>query len=545
LKDALRNVFPKEKKDAAAKKKHALPKENDDEYYNKIYDLYRSKAGDFQNIFVVLLIASMLFMFIILVPYVSTLQRGFDNNKELISLNKNATQIQSNMGNITAANTSMLVLVTSLDNTEKELSSLVSNISLFQLSSSISSFNNKVDDTIKSNNSMVLQKAYPKVCGYAQKIADTINPLSRTNIDKLCTNSVHGSSSSNSYNVQNLKILTQQINGEVATLSNVSFQNKTILSMYPQCNTNNKTGSDDWANCILNKNFEEQIKKYNDTFSTSIIPPLNNLDHESQKLIHIDDFQKNFNNLTNQYTLRSNSFFAKNNTLTPSQMSNEFRREITSPLQNEIIKLSSAQHKKLSMVNDDIRKHKDEVISVERQKDNISARLNSTQFVFGTLPLTLTQSISGLPVGLAIGFLICVVLLKGAINYQSKLKSWYKDIAGIAPLWIYPKGRLNMILRFLIFSTPFIVFIIACCLIAYSFTLCPHNKDLLNTFGISSECLNHYMDLFRLADFRIWIYVGLYVASFIIFIIGFRVIVIERPVTSSSAGVESSRRLRH
>jgi hypothetical protein len=97
---------------------------------------------------------------------------------------------------------------------------------------------------------------------------------------------------------------------------------------------------------------------------------------------------------------------------------------------------------------------------------------------------------------------------------------------------IYPKGRLNTTLRFLVFSTPFIVFIIACCLIAYSFILCPHNKDLLNTFGISSECLNSYMDLFRLADFRMWIYMGLYIASFIVFIIGFRVIVIERPVKS-------------
>jgi hypothetical protein len=58
LKDAIENSLPKEENDAVTTEKDALSKNKDDTYYNKIYDLYRSKAGDFQNIFVALLIAS-------------------------------------------------------------------------------------------------------------------------------------------------------------------------------------------------------------------------------------------------------------------------------------------------------------------------------------------------------------------------------------------------------------------------------------------------------------------------------------------------------
>ncbi len=58
MKDAIGNSLPKEEKDAVTKEKDALPKNKDDQYYNKIHDLNRSKAGDFQNIFVALLIAS-------------------------------------------------------------------------------------------------------------------------------------------------------------------------------------------------------------------------------------------------------------------------------------------------------------------------------------------------------------------------------------------------------------------------------------------------------------------------------------------------------
>jgi hypothetical protein len=45
LKDAIGNSLPKEEKDAVTKEKDALPKNKDDAYYNKIYDLYRSKQG--------------------------------------------------------------------------------------------------------------------------------------------------------------------------------------------------------------------------------------------------------------------------------------------------------------------------------------------------------------------------------------------------------------------------------------------------------------------------------------------------------------------
>jgi hypothetical protein len=133
-------------------------------------------------------------------------------------------------------------------------------------------------------------------------------------------------------------------------------------------------------------------------------------------------------------------------------------------LQKGINMLKDSQN----LINDKIQKDRDVIISVERQKDNIAARLNSTQFLIGTLPLTLTQTIAGLPVALAIGFLICITLIKSTINLFGQLSESHNKIALFTPLWIYPTGtklniisRLNIIARFLVFSTPFILFIIA------------------------------------------------------------------------------------
>lgn len=303
-------------------------------------------------------------------------------------------------------------------------------------------------------------------------------------------------------------------------------KNYTLLSFYPACNADNKVGNDKWANCILNSNFKEQIKIYNDMFYNHTIPSLNKIDKESKKSIDIEALKEKFTSFTNKSLQFSNSFFNNNNTNTPSDMFGEFRKNVIEPLQNEISNLGNTKNKILISINDDIQKHKDEVTSLERQKDNIATRLNSTQFVIGTLPLTLTQTIAGFPVALAIGFLICVTLLTSTIKLFGELrKDGHKKIALIAPLWIYPTGiRLNIIARFLVFSTPFILFIIAWCLIGYSFTLCPHNKDLLNIFGVHSECLNSYTDSFRIADFRIWIYTILYVVSFGTFITGLLII---------------------
>lgn len=337
---------------------------------------------------------------------------------------------------------------------------------------------------------------------HIQQYVYKVNPLVKDNIDKLCPNPVQGSSSSNNMTAENLTNLIQEINSGVAVLINVPSK---IILFYPACNADNKVGNDKWANCILNSNFKEQIKIYNDMFYNHTIPSLNKIDEESKKSIDIEALKEKFTSFTNKSLQFSNSFFNNNNTNTPSDMFGEFRKNVIEPLQNEISNLGNTKNKILISIKDDIQKHKDEVTSLERQKDNIATRLNSTQFVIGTLPLTLTQTIAGFPVALAIGFLICVTLLTSTIKLFEELrKDGHKKIALIAPLWIYPTGiRLNIIARFLVFSTPFILFIIAWCLIGYSFTLCPHNKDLLNIFGVHSECLNSYTDSFRIADIRI------------------------------------------
>ena len=57
------------------------------------------------------------------------------------------------------------------------------------MSHSLTDFNNTVNDILNSRNKTIIQKAYPKICLYAQNIADIINPLTRDNIDEFCPRS--------------------------------------------------------------------------------------------------------------------------------------------------------------------------------------------------------------------------------------------------------------------------------------------------------------------------------------------------------------------
>ena len=77
------------------------------------------------------------------------------------------------------------------------------------------------------------------------------------------------------------------------------------------------------------------------------------------------------------------------------------------------------------------------------------------------------------PIGLAIGFFICMQPLSDALRLRKKFHNEYlkylkklelkeSNLTLITPLWIYPiDPKLNQIMRFALLSIPFIIFIVS------------------------------------------------------------------------------------
>lgn len=295
------------------------------------------------------------------------------------------------------------------------------------------------------------------------------------------------------------------------------------------------TYSNSWANCILKKIVNEQIAGYNDNYReiNQSIEKINN-----KTIINILNLNSKFSDFINAYN-NSNvtSYFGneivtfRNNSFAMSEGISFFIEDL---INKTIPQVLTSLNNSLVNVTGQMAEHQNIENSVATEMDNIEARLNQTQFVFGTLPLNLTQAISGAPIAIAIGFLIYSILFKELLQIRRVLDKWYQDIYLFAPLWIDPLSKNpKKVIKSLIFSIPFLIFFAICFLITYSFTLCPHNINLLNTFGIKCSdypcCLNMLDNLEKFFDFDLlnWIiniYKILYVMGFIFFIYGYIII---------------------
>lgn len=150
----------------------------------------------------------------------------------------------------------------------------------------------------------------------------------------------------------------------------------------------------------------------------------------------------------------------------------------------------------------------------------VASRLNQIEFPFGKLPIGLNESIAVFPIILAIGFLMLALLLRDAIQLRKCFHLLYQrkdpnkeiltdeQIMLIAPLWIDPlqPAKKNLLAR-IILSMPFLIFLVSCAMILYSWTI--------PGFLRLGETLNW------------WLYGGMFSLSFLLFLFGYRQIAKE------------------
>ena len=168
-------------------------------------------------------------------------------------------------------------------------------------------------------------------------------------------------------------------------------------------------------------------------------------------------------NTTNQLTANFSGEVTK-----PSTISQNANQSLTSVLSN------------VSAISNDIK----QIIIIPNLMDAIkrfnTSRNEINDFVeswksletpFGELPIGLTNLLAILPIGLVIGYVICILSLDHAIRarerlhnlyfqyYTTEIKDYDKEITTLAPLWLDPvnKSRVKKIGQFLVLVIPIIL----------------------------------------------------------------------------------------
>ena len=122
----------------------------------------------------------------------------------------------------------------------------------------------------------------------------------------------------------------------------------------------------------------------------------------------------------------------------------------------------------------------------------IEGRLSQIEFPFGKFPVALNEAVAIFPLVLSLGFFICTSQLFEAMRARRSFHHLYQDndpnreiltdqqIALIAPLPIDPLDcEKNPTIQSAILLVPFVIFLVSCGLILYSWTLTDNSSDVL------------------------------------------------------------------
>lgn len=271
-----------------------------------------------------------------------------------------------------------------------------------------------------------------------------------------------------------------------------------------------------WINCKVSLVVSDVIGGFQETLNSDVASPLQTLDTKSPievtKLAEeLDSLQTKFEKIYEKNPRFWKTLTGKGKlSIKLDEEVNNFWKKYDSTikvqshkLRQELIKLRNIQAQ-----------NENELEKLKRKEKDISDRLNHIESPIGRLPLGLNESLLVLPIILAIGFLVWALLFCEIIRLRkafhnllqrkdhSRVILTDRQIALIAPLWIDPANHgQNQAIKFLVILILFLIFIMDCSLIYYSWTI-PSSFP-----GTGKTTL--------------WIYGGLYVISLGLFIYGF------------------------
>ena len=254
--------------------------------------------------------------------------------------------------------------------------------------------------------------------------------------------------------------------------------------------------TNEWADCNLNENVNNQIGQLNQTLWQNVSASLKSINNTSlrQGFLKLEKVFTGLQKNSSQFVPKIFPINKKKGSIETgsTQFSQLFRslqnfselfNKTIEPSRQEFEKGLGQQEAQQQMAKTQFNAELNKSITTEKNsmiaKNNMEARLNQTQFPFGKLPLNLDESVAAFPPALAIGFIMSSASLSNSIRLRKELHSLYKTkypertilnqkISLKAPLWMNPIScRVERLIKFIIFMIPLVVFIVSCILILY------------------------------------------------------------------------------
>jgi hypothetical protein len=487
---------------------------------NRLLESYKNTNKKFTQYFSILLGFALIFLFIILFPYISALENGYTIEKKLNDTTKEIDKNKNISNYIKKSEVGVTNLQSMLDDYPINLEKSFLNLILIPMEVK--------KNTTQSNISTIFSKSLS---------LETLEYLTReanTTFSDIPTDQISNTALTNFIDCNNINSTLKNLciinNGIIDKLDQrIKYINKTyfmkpITFRFSACDDEHYNFTDAWMKCNIENKIQYKIIQMNNTVNNNITSPLN---MSGEVIIPKEDIQ----NLTDAF----NDLMDKSKDLSDKAtlnfiyssidnfrgISNDTIGTALKNLENYTNSLSSQQQIKLQQLSLDREKLIDERNNTLSNKEKIADRLAQIQFPFGKLPITLNESIVVFPIALGIGFIVTSIYLTGSIRLRKQLHSLYKikyknsdkellkkRILLLTPLWIDPlNSKTNIILKFVIFMMPLLIFAISFYAIVF-YILSSQNQELYDS-------LFYYE-----STYITYIFILLYLICIILFIVG-------------------------
>lgn len=500
-------------------------KTNDDSKFtsedeSRLIESYNNANKKFVQSFSILLGFSLIFIFVILFPYISTIEKGLANEKRLnttilsIEKNKNISDYikQSDFG--------LHNLTNLLNEYQYNLDRSFLNLILIPMES------NKINNNKEIEDALSIPQSSHRLNSLKEQLNSTYNALLSYNFPNITSKNFTDCRDINKTLIEicNLKNrIYNSVDQRIASINQTYFLEQSEYR-YPNCDADYPIVNDTWIKCNIRMKIQEEINRMNNTLINNITSPLKMSGNDTIPEEDIRDLTFAFNNLkdkSNNLADKASLNFVWDAVDAFKNVSNETIGSAQKNLENYISSLNDYQYRELMQLNQTQNETIQEKNKYDSNKEKIAIRLEQIQFPFGKLPITLNESIVAFPIALGIGFVISSFYLSDSIRIRKELHYWYKKkykesskeslkkrTLLLTPLWIDPlSSTMNIVLKYTIFVIPLVIFAVSCYFII-SYILFGQDKE-------SSDSLFYYEP-----TYLTYIFITLYVLSMVLFSAG-------------------------
>lgn len=485
-----------------------------------LIESYKNANKKFSQSFSILLGFSLVFIFVILLPYISTIENGLANEKKLLATMYSIEKNKNVSGYIKQSEHGLQNLTPLLNEYQSNLDKSFLNLILIPLESNKVMFNKQIEKALSEPQSS------ERLDSLKERLNSTYNVLLSNRFPSIDSKNLTGCDGINKTLIEicNLKNrIYNSVDQRITSINQTYFLERPEFR-YPNCDDAYPVVNDTWIKCNIKMRIQDELIRMNKTLTDNITLPLRMSGNDTIPEKDIHDLNVAFNNLkvkSDNLSDKASLNFMYDAVDAFKNVSNQTIGSAQKNLENYIVSLNDFQYSELKRLNQTQNQTIQEKNRYDSNREKIADRLNQIQFPFGKLPITLNESIVAFPITLGIGFVISSFYLSDSIRIRKELHSLYKSKYNdsskeslkkrtliLTPLWIDPlSSKMNIVLKFAVFIIPLAIFAVSCYFII-SYVLFGQDSEL-------SDSLFYYE-----STYLTYIFIILYLLCIVLFSAG-------------------------